>query len=121
MNMKEIKIRELKEEDRLAIERRADKLRVLYDIVKDRFDGAHFSFEQHAGSDRNSVSSFIVMRVDSSVIPSARTFIEAALPAIGISIICERRDAFEIMLRDEAASADEKAEMLRILKDAGCA
>ncbi len=120
MIMKRFKFRELSEEDRLAIEMRADKLRVLHDIVEDRFDGANVSFEQHAGSDPNSVSSFIVLHLVASVIPLARTIIKAALPAIGIPIIWERRDVFESMLRDEAASTDEKVEMLRILKEAGC-
>ncbi|MFY2826585.1 hypothetical protein [Ruegeria sp. MALMAid1280] len=112
--------------DTQTSESRAEKLRVLADIVEDKF-GSTVWFEQHHNSKYYEISAFHVFYMpayggefDKAYIVSktdpARDFVEAALPKIGIHVrSAELRETTFIELRPESASADEKVAMLRIL------
>lgn len=112
--------------DTQTSESRAEKRRVLADIVEDKFDITVW-FEQHSTLEYNEISAFHVFYTpayggsfDKAFIASkadpARDFVEAALPKIGIHVRrAELRETTFIELRPESASAHEEVAMLRIL------
>ncbi len=106
------------ERNRPIIEERAKKLRILHDIVRDRFDGAYVTFEQHCSRfDNDTIAFFVVLHSDKSVVESARKFVEDALHRIEVPVRYERCDAFSVYLRPEPASSHEKMAMMRKLRE----
>lgn len=103
------------EMDRPFIEERAEKLRILKDIVQEKF-GTHVIFECHYGSDLDVVSSFAVFHDDKDVRTEVKVFVKSALPRICLRIDWEGRDVIDIPIRKEKASEAEKAEMLKLLE-----
>lgn len=106
---------ELVESERTAHEDRAVKLRILADIIHDKFE-ASVSFEQHHSQQLDVVASFAVSHEDKSVEANAKAFVKAALPKIGLPISWENREVIDIPVRDEPAASHEKLKMLGMLR-----
>jgi len=104
----------LEELDRSAREDRARKLRILKDIISDRFK-AYVEFEQHYLSDLDEVSSFAVFHNDKEVRSAVKIFVKDAIPKIGLKIAWNGGDILDIIIRKEQASAHEKIEMLGVI------
>ncbi|MCG7518323.1 hypothetical protein [Ruegeria sp. Ofav3-42] len=106
------------EERQRAEQERAKKLRILHDIVLDQFDDTEVVFETRVSPDCSAISSFVVLHLDKEVRVQVVNFVDDALPKIGVSLIkWYFGDIFRVRLRDEPASAHEKMEMLRRLRD----
>lgn len=115
MSEKNLSNEELFKMERMAREDRAGKLRILADIILDKFE-ATVSFEQHNSQKTDVVASFVVFHEDKSVEAKANAFVKAALPKIGFPISWENRDVIDIPVRGEPAAAHEKLQMLRMLR-----
>ena len=97
--------------ERPAREDRARKLRILKDIVTERFN-AYVEFEQHYLSYLDEVSSFAVFHTDKAVRSAVKLFLKDAIPKVGLKIMWTGGDVLDVSLRKERASAPEKLEML---------
>ena len=105
----------LRELERPAHEDRARKLRILKDIIAERFN-ACVVFEQLYSSELDEVSSFAVFHYDKSVRSAVKIFVKDAIPKIGLKLKWTGGDIFDITIREERASAHEKMEMLKVIE-----
>ena len=106
---------ELIELERPAREDRARKLRILKDIITDRFDSL-VEFEQLYSSELDEVSSFAVFHYDKEVRSAVKIFVKDAIPKIGLKLKWTGGDIFDITIREERGSAHEKMEMLKVVE-----
>jgi hypothetical protein len=107
---------ELIELERPAREDRARKLRILRDIITERFN-ALVEFEQLYSSELDEVSSFAVFHYDKEVRSAVKLFVKDAIPRIGLKLKWTGGDIFDIKIREQRASAHEKMEMLERLDE----
>lgn len=101
----------LEELERPVREDRARKLRILKDIINERFK-TYVEFEQHHSSDLDEISSFAVFHNDKEVRSAVKIFLKDAIPKIGLKITWNGGDILDIAIRKERASAHEKMEMM---------
>ena len=106
---------ELIELERPAREDRARKLRILKDIITERFN-SYVEFEQHYSSDLDEISSFAVFHNDKAVRSAVKLFVKGAIPKLGLKINWTGGDVLDISIRKETASAREKTDMLGVLE-----
>jgi len=107
-------VEDLIERDRQMTEARAEKLRILHDIVKDTFD-AVVLFGQHYSGRLDTICTFSVFHEDPDSRATVKAFVKDALSRIGVAIIWEGRDVMDIPLRKDRATAHEKVRMWEIL------
>ena len=107
---------ELDELARPLVEARARRLRILHDIVADRFDGADVEFERHYSSAPDEISSYAVFHRKKSVRASVKEFVKGSIPKLGLKIEywCSS-DVIDIGLRYEQSTALEKLAMLELI------
>lgn len=102
----------LVELERPAMEARAFKLRVLHDIIAEKFDSTQVVFERHYTSALEEISSFAVFYRDKLTRTKVKKFVRAAFPELGLTIEYRGGDVTDIAIRKEKATEPERLAML---------